>query len=201
MLKILSCALIGYLLGSLNPAALFALVKKENLRKKGTGNLGATNAMLILGKGYGTVTAIFDTLKSLAAAVISSSLFENLEMAGIIAAAFAVVGHVYPFYLNFRGGKGLASFGGLVLYFDPAAFLILFLLAIILMLITNYGVVAPLTGALLFPPFALLKSGSLAVFLLSLSAGAILVLKHIPNIKRAIKKEDTTVRDFFKNHL
>lgn len=105
MMNILICILIGYLLGSINPAALISRMKKTNLRDKGTGNLGATNTMLVLGKKYGAFVMAFDISKAFCAVKAAQMLFPALSISGLISGGAAVAGHVWPFYMKFKGGK------------------------------------------------------------------------------------------------
>ncbi len=198
MTEIILSSLIGYLIGSLSPSALLSKIKKENFRKQGTGNLGATNTMIILGKGYGAFVMMFDIFKAFASVMIAAAIFPEIRLAGLVSGVFAVIGHIFPFYLKFRGGKGLAAFGGLILSFDPLMFLALLILTLILMLLFNYGVAMPISAAVLFPVLAFLKTKNLAVFALTLAASALVIYKHIPNLKKALKKDDTTVRDYLK---
>lgn len=188
--------IIGYVIGSLSPSYLLSKIKGENLREKGTRNLGATNAAIILGKGYGAFVMLFDIFKAVLAAIVAGVVFKKTALASLVSGVFAVVGHIFPFYLKFSGGKGLATFGGLILSFDPTMFCILLIITLVLMFLFNYGVAMPLSASILFPILALLKTKSLAVFILTLSASLIVFIKHLPNLKRAINKEDTTARDY-----
>ena len=127
----MSCILsgiMGYLLGCLNPAALFAKAKKIDLRKKGTGNLGATNTTIVLGKKYGVIVMLFDIFKAYLAVKLAKVLFPKAALAWLFAGGAAVVGHIYPFYMRFKGGKGLACLGGAVLAISPSMFLVLILI-------------------------------------------------------------------------
>lgn len=193
--------LIGYLLGSLSPAALLSKLKKENLRQQGTGNLGATNTMLVLGKSYGFLVMLFDVLKAFAAVKIARLLFPALAVAGMLAGSATVVGHVFPFYLKFKGGKGLAAFVGLVLGVDPLLCVLLFLLALTLILIINYGVAMPITMAILFPFLYGLRSGSAEAFLIAAATSVLLICVHFGNIGKARRGEGLKVREYIKNDL
>lgn len=119
--------IIGYLLGCLSPAALISKIKRKNLRKNGTGNLGATNVMLNFGKRFGALVMLFDIFKAFAAYKLAELLFPSAAFVGIAAGFAAVVGHVFPFYMKFKGGKGLAAFAGMVLAYNPWLFLFLLL--------------------------------------------------------------------------
>lgn len=196
MTQIVLSSIIGYVIGSLSPSALLSKIKHKNFRKQGTGNLGATNTAIILGKGYGAFVMLFDIFKAAAASFLCAHLFPQLSLVPLVAGVFAVIGHVFPFYLRFRGGKGLATFGGLILSFDPVMFLILLALTLILMFVFNYGVAMPISASILFPILAFLKTRSIIVFALTSAASLLVFIKHLPNLKKAIKNQDHTVRDY-----
>ena len=120
MLKEVIIILLAYLIGSLSPSHFLAWLKGFNLRQKGTKNLGATNTLLILGKFYALIVALFDVGKGIFA-VYLAYYFGLSELFYYLAGTFAVLGHIFPFYLNFRGGKGAATSIGLIialLFFD-----------------------------------------------------------------------------------
>ncbi|MGM9681658.1 MAG: glycerol-3-phosphate acyltransferase [Eubacteriales bacterium] len=200
-MKILSCILIGYLLGSLNPAALLSKLKKKDLRKQGTGNLGATNTMLVLGKGYGALVMIFDIAKALVAVKLAHTLFPTMEVSGVIAGSAAVVGHIYPFYLKFKGGKGLAAFGGLVLGVDPFLFVILLVIAMALMFLLNYSVAMPMSAAVLFPILYGIRNGGFLSVIIVTTVSVLIICKHFSNIGKARRGEDLKIREYVKDHL
>lgn len=191
--------LIGYLLGTLSPSALLAKIKQLDLRNQGTQNLGASNTMLVMGKKYGALVMLFDIFKGFIASKLAKLLFPQLAAAQLLAGFSAVVGHIFPFYLEFKGGKGLAAFGGMVLAYDPLVFLFLLTLGIVLMLLTNASVAMPLSAGALFPVFSLIRSQSLTVFFLTAAAGILIVIKHWSNIGKARRGEDVNIRSFVKN--
>ena len=117
--------LIGYLFGTLNPAALLSKIKKKDLRRVGTNNLGATNVMLNFGKKYGALVLVLDMAKTVIACMIARLAFPSSHTATIVTGIGAILGHIFPFYMKFKGGKGLAAFAGLVFAFDPLVFLIM----------------------------------------------------------------------------
>ncbi|MGN0978833.1 MAG: glycerol-3-phosphate acyltransferase [Candidatus Avoscillospira sp.] len=198
VLRVLFCLLNGYLLGSLSPAALLARVKDVNLRTEGTGNLGATNTTLVLGKQYGVLVMVFDVGKAYLACKVASFLLPEWEMAILLAGAAAVVGHAFPFYMKFRGGKGVAAFGGMILAFDPWFFLILLINAVILMLIVNYGVVGPMSASALFPVMVGVRSRSILEALVCAVTGLLIMLKHWNVFERMRDGSETKVRDFIR---
>lgn len=198
-MEILICLIIGYLLGSLNPAALLSKVKKVNFREQGTGNLGASNTMILLGKGYGALVMLFDILKAFAASKLAKLLFPQLVLAGMIAGLAAVIGHVFPFYMRFQGGKGLAAFGGMVLAYKPWLFVALLTLGVILMAIVNHSFVMPMSAAVLFALYVAFTSGDFWATLIAIAASLIVIIKHWSNIGKAKRGEEAGVREVIRS--
>lgn len=198
-MKSLACLLIGYLLGTLSPAAFFSKTKHINFRENGTGNLGATNAMLLLGKGYGGLVMLLDMGKAYLACKIAQKLFPQLAMATLLAGSGAVVGHVYPFYMKFKGGKGFASFGGLVLAYDPGIFLVLLFTSCALMLIINYSVAMPMFTAAAFPILVFLQTQDLWLSAISVATGILIIIKHWSILGKIHQGEGIKVREFIRH--
>ena len=197
-MEIVLCLLLGYLLGCLNPAALFGKLKSIDLRQVGTKNLGASNVLLCVGKMSGFIVMAVDIAKGYLSTKIAKALFPLLSVAGLLAGIGAVLGHIFPFYLQFRGGKGLATFAGLVLAWDPWIFLVLLIISVAAVLIVNYAYAMPISGGFLFPIFAWLRSRSITVLLLSAISGALIVVKHWSNIARAHSGGEKPIRQYLK---
>ena len=104
--------LLWDILSLAQPSSLVGRVKKTDVRKSGTGNLGATNTMLVLGWGAGIFVMLFDLMKSFLSGKLAQYLFPGLSTAGMLACIGAMIGHCFPVFHRFRGGKGLATFGG-----------------------------------------------------------------------------------------
>lgn len=182
---------LGYLIGCINPAAWVGKKKNVDLKQEGTGNLGATNTALVLGKKAGYFVLIFDMLKSIFSYKVARLLFPKIAaVAGLLAGIGVLLGHCFPVTMGFVGGKGLASFGGLVLVHDPLLFAILLTLGIIMAFLMNYGVYLAVTATLLFPITSFLRRGDLTDLILTGIAGGLIFLMHIGNLKRAIRQED-----------
>lgn len=200
-MKILSCMILGYLLGCVNPAFIISKIKKKNIRETGTGNLGATNIMLNFGKGFGAFVMFFDIFKTILAVSIAEIIAPVISIAGLLAGSFAVLGHMFPFYLKFKGGKGLASFGGLVLALDQTLFLALLVLGLTLMFIVNYSYVMPFSAGALFPIAYMIRTDNVYVFIISAVIGGLIIYKHYPNREKALRGEDIRIREFFKSMI
>lgn len=197
----LVCVLIGYLLGCWNPAARLGKKKQVDLRQEGTKNLGASNVTLVLGKKYGFMVMVLDIFKAFLASRLARALFPKLALSGLLAGFGAVVGHVYPFHMKFRGGKGLAAFGGMVLAHDPMMFLMLLILTFVVMLIVDHSYIMPISAGFLFPVLAGIRSWNLGIFLVAAAAGALVVVKHWSNIAKAKEGRERGMRETFKELL
>lgn len=191
--------LIGsYLLGSISPSALISKIKKKDIRKHGTGNLGATNTMINFGRGWAAFVMLFDIFKAFLAVKLGHWLFADKALAAIAGGSLAVLGHVFPFYLKFKGGKGLAAYGGMILGLSPILFLILLTITVIAMFIVNYGVAMPMTAAVLFPILYGLHMHSVWAGVIAAAVSAVIAIKHFSNIGKALRGEDTPVREYVK---
>ena len=196
-MKALLCLLTGYLMGTINPADLFGKWKKVDLKTTGTKNLGASNATIVLGRGFGAVVMVFDIFKAYFAARVAKWVFPQLALAGFLAGFGAVLGHIFPFYLNFDGGKGLAAFGGLVAFYDPWLLLFYLTVGVGLMLLVNYSVFLPLFAAVTFPILVLVQTGDVGMFLVSAATAALIAWRHWENIGKIRRGEEKPVREVF----
>ena len=181
---------LGYLIGCISPSAWVGKKKNVNLKQEGTKNLGATNTALVLGKKAGYFVLFFDMLKSIFSYKIAKLLFPHLAYASLLAGIGTLVGHCFPVFMHFQGGKGLASFGGLVLAHDPAMFAVLLALGLGLAFLMDYGVYLAVSASVLFPIVSYLRSGSWQVFALTGIAGGFIFIMHLGNFGRALRQED-----------
>lgn len=193
--------LIGYFIGCINPASIFSKNKGVDLRHEGTGNLGTTNTVLVMGKSWGAMVLLIDIGKTVLSAKIAKWLFPKLIIAGMLASFGAILGHIYPYYMHFRGGKGLACFGGMVLETNPLIFLVLLSIGLVLAVIVNFGVALPVSAAILFPIAVGLVSRDLPAFLVSLAASAVILCVHRDNVAKACRGDDIRVRDWLRSQF
>ena len=202
MIKYIFTAFVGYLFGSLNPSAFLSKIKQKDLREVGTKNLGATNVTITFGKGFGAVVMAFDILKAFIPYKFFQFVFgSSAAYIGMVAGVAAVVGHIFPFYLGFRGGKGLASFGGLVLAYSPSLFFYMLLTALALMVIVNYSVAMPIYAGIVFPIAVAVREHSIFAFALVSFLSLLLIVKFLPNISKIKKGEEIKIRDYIKKHI
>lgn len=192
---------LGYGLGCLNPAYFIGKAKHMDIRGSGTGNPGTTNAFMTLGKGWGCFVLLFDMMKAFAAVRLCQWLFPALPLAGILAGCGAVIGHIFPFYLKFHGGKGIAGFGGFILSLDWRMFLFLLAVGCIMALVFNYGCSISFSAALLFPVLYAVKIHSPAAFCILLVCSGAIIYRHMENIRKIRNGEEMPIRAFLAEHI
>lgn len=194
-MQILICLILGYLIGAISPSALLSKLKHINMKEKGTGNLGASNALLVLGRGYGILVMVLDIFKAFLAGKIAQWLFPELVVAGFLAGLGAVIGHIYPFYLHFKGGKGLACFGGMVCFYNP--WLLLFYLTggVALMILANRSVFLPTFISITFPIIVLLQTGDWGLFAVAAVTSTLIIYAHRKNFGRVKRGEEAPMRE------
>lgn len=197
VVKILVAALTDYLLGSSNMAYYLGKIKGVNLREGGSGNLGTSNALVMLGFGAAALTFIHDTAKSVLAIWLVRTLFPDTAYIEYVAGVGSVLGHIFPFYLKFYGGKGFAAFLGMVLAIDWKFFLVLVVLIAVATLVTDYIVAGTFTTIVAYP-FFLACTGRFIPAAIVLLATLVIFWAHRVNIARLKKGEEIRFRSAFK---
>jgi len=175
---------MGYLIGCISPAAWLSKKKHVNLKEEGTGNLGATNTALVLGKAAGIFVMCFDIAKSFFSYKIARFLFPNLLVAGILACIGCIIGHCFPFTMGFHGGKGLASFVGMTLAMNFMLGIALLVLLAIITVVTDFISVGAMSLVIVMPIAYGFLQGSLTSVLIISIASLVMLWKHRENIVR-----------------
>lgn len=178
------CVLLGYLIGTVNPAYIISKIKGFDIRSRGSGNAGATNAFLTIGKGWGLLCALLDIFKGVVAFRLAKYLFPNLTYAGMLTGASCIMGHIFPVWLGFQGGKGLACVAGTVLAFHWKVFLILLVFEIVLALTVDYICVMAMSLAVIVPLVYGWMTRDIVGTLALVAVGLVLEYKHMDNIRR-----------------
>ena len=175
---------LSYLLGSSNMAKYIAAIKKVDLSAGGSGNPGASNAVILMGWSAGVLTALHDIGKSALAVILARLIFPDLPLIGAVAGVSAVLGHIYPFWLKFRGGKGFASYLGLTIALNWKFAIVVLLLVVVVTLITDYIVAATTTTIVIVPIGLGILTQSILLPLILLIASAVIAWKHRDNYVR-----------------
>ena len=185
-------AVAAYLLGSIPTGFLVAKAKGIDIRKTGSGNIGATNAMRVLGKPAGIFVLLMDAAKGYLACVFcylalfnSSLTHHQIENCIIIAGIFAVLGHNYTCWLKFKGGKGIATTAGVYLALAPWALLVALTVFILAILLTKYVSVGSIAAAIALPVTVwIMTPQNIFLGIVTTALGALAIYKHKPNIQR-----------------
>lgn len=178
------CILAGYIIGSFNPSYIIGMLKGKDIRFSGSGNAGASNALLHFGKVIGILCAICDILKACLVVWLCGYIFSDISSAGIIGGCACILGHIFPFYMGFKGGKGLACYGGLVLMFDWRVFLIFLSFELIVVFITDYICFVPITACVTFPIVYAVMTHDIVGAAFLFAVAPVMLYKHRINIKR-----------------
>jgi acyl phosphate:glycerol-3-phosphate acyltransferase len=180
----------GYVLGSVSFAVLVVRWKTgKDIRSVGSGNAGATNVLRAHGKALGLLVAFLDVAKG-AAAVVLVRLVTSDPRAAALAALAAILGHVFPIFYGFRGGKGVATAIGAFLVLAPVATLVCAGVFAAVVAITRYVSLGSVIGMTLLPAVAGLFRAPLPVVAAAAGAAVLIVFKHLENLKRLARGEE-----------
>lgn len=181
---VLLIMLISYIVGSLNLSYFLSKLRGYDIRQHGSGNAGASNVVIMMGKKMGLIVALVDIFKAFLVCTLAMKVFPDTIYIGPLAGTCAMLGHIFPFYMNFKGGKGLASLGGTILALDPKMFVVLLTIAIILAVVTNYICVVPMSISIVFAVIFGYTRRSLVSFLILMVAAVVINYRHLENIRR-----------------
>lgn len=184
----------GYLFGCVNMAYIISNSQGINIKKVGSNNAGASNVFLSVGKKFGVAVGAFDILKAFCAAELVAVLFPGKTEAAVIAGVMAVIGHIFPFWMKFSGGKGLAPFMGTVLFFNWKLFLVFAVLIAAITLITDYISIGTFTVVFLMPAYMIATKSSLTLIVIFTALFVLVIYKHKDNIERLMKGEEIGMR-------
>ena len=184
MWKYLLAILIGYLAGCFSTADTVGRVRHVNIHKSGTGNAGASNVTFILGWRMGLIVGFVDIMKGILATFLTIVVSHGNLIMGLLAGSACILGHMFPFYLKFKGGKGFATLIGVLFGFDWKFALLAVLFIFLITLTTDYIVLSTLTTTVLFPLRAYLRTSSLIALWIVLPVVVIMFFKHRTNLYR-----------------
>ena len=204
----LFCLAIGYLCGLFQTSYIIGRMHHTDIRKHGSGNAGTTNALRTFGKKAGALTLLGDLMKCVVAILITKILFkkdyaEILPLLSLYAAAGCILGHNFPFYLNFKGGKGIAASVGLVLAFDIKVFAICFIVFATIFFTTHYvsmgSIFAYLTALIMVIIFGQMGSYGMdaphtqELYRVMAALTILAIYRHRANISRLLKGTENKI--------
>jgi len=190
---IIFSSVIGYLIGSVNTSIIIGkLFFRTDVREHGSGNAGATNALRTLGKGAAAAVVAGDFIKGILACMIGRWVFgeinpgDGIYIGEYMAGLFAVVGHNWPVYFGFRGGKGVMTSFAVAVMFSPLSAAICLAGFIVVVAITRYVSLGSMVAAVIFPVMALAFGEPLVKILAGAALAALIIWRHKENIVRLV---------------
>jgi glycerol-3-phosphate acyltransferase PlsY len=198
ILKIVICLLLGYIFGCFSTGYVVGKMNKVDIRKYGSGNVGTTNALRTLGAKAGALTLIGDALKAVIPILLVRLVFfkglDYTELLTLYTGLGVVIGHNYPVWLKFKGGKGIAATGGVMAAFDPLIVPIALPLFILIVAITRYVSLGSLFVAVFFPIWIAIRyPGNLHMLIVTLVFMILAFIKHRSNIKRLLNGTENKI--------
>ena len=192
LIAYVSVAVIAYLLGSLNSAIIVSRYKfKQDIRSFGSGNAGLTNMHRVYGKDGAIWTLLGDIGKQIASVLIGALLMGR--WGAYLAGGFCMLGHIFPVYYNFKGGKGVLTAATMILIIDPAIFAVLFIVFALVLLITRYVSLSSIMAAFAYPAAISVAYSHVHIFEISfaLFVGALVIYMHRSNIYRIFNNQES----------
>lgn len=183
---------LAYFLGSVPVGILLAKMKGTDPRKVGSGNIGATNVMRAAGKTTGALTLIGDALKGFLPVAVALLLDEPKLIVAVVGLS-AFLGHLFPVFLKFRGGKGVATALGVYLGLDPFAVLIAVIIFVLITLKWRFVSLGSLVGVAIMPPLLYFLNAPGQYIYLVLLMGALIFIKHRDNIRRLLSGTESKI--------
>ena len=196
---------LGYMFGCFQTSYFISKkIINKDIRKMGSGNAGASNVTSEIGLKFGIITALIDIFKSYLPVklilIIFPSTNQQIELM-VLAGTAAILGHIFPFFMNFKGGKGIASYLGMLLGIDLQLGGIIFLCLCAIIIITNYIAIGSLSLYIAIPIIVFYcHNHSNVIIICSLVLLLVGILKHIINIKRIINGSELSLRAGFKKN-
>ena len=186
-------AIVAYLLGSI-PSGLWIgqYFFKKDIRQYGSGNLGSTNAFRVLGKKAGSLVLFCDIFKGFLAMILALTIFKQPDISPLLIASFAVIGHTFPIFASFKGGKAVATFAGMILAYQPLLLLYGLIIFLVLLAITRMvSLTAMVTITLGVFLSLLFNDWTLTLFALAIDI--FIIYRHRSNIQRILNGTENKV--------
>lgn len=214
IVKILLILIIGYLLGSLNTSIIVGKCYGIDIRKHGSGNAGMTNTLRTLGKVAAVLVILGDILKGVLSYLIGNIILDSttvdtvlenelltVGIGGMIGGIAAIVGHNWPIYFGFKGGKGILTSFSVVMMMDWKLGLLLLGIFLVVVLITRYVSLSSITACVVFPIAAYIKGNGIVFTVFSAMLAILAICRHSANIKRLINGTESKIGSKKKDNV
>jgi len=199
IIQTIIAGLIGYLFGSIQPAYFLSkVVGKMDIREHGSGNAGASNITTIMGLRYGVVVGLVDILKGIFAVLVVKWIYPYSPDLAYLSGIMAIIGHIFPFYMKFRGGKGVATLVGMMFGLNWKLGILFALLVALPALLTDYIVIGSFTSFIALPIVTYLLGYPIVFTLVSVCLTILCFYLHRANIQRIINKEELKISAVIK---
>jgi glycerol-3-phosphate acyltransferase PlsY len=182
----------AYLLGSVDFAVLVARAKGVDIYSVGSGNPGTANVLRTMGRGAAAAVMAGDLLKGVVAAAAGQLITGDIVI-GYAAGAAAVLGHCFPIWHRLKGGKGVATGAGMILWLAWPAFIVLVVVWVTVVALTRISSVASVIGSILVVPSLLLVQPPAAAYVITAAMAVLVFVRHLPNLRRLFRGEESTV--------
>ncbi|MBT2696420.1 glycerol-3-phosphate 1-O-acyltransferase PlsY [Bacillus sp. ISL-40] len=197
MVQIILVLVLAYLLGSIPSGLIIGKVfYKTDIRQHGSGNLGGTNTFRTLGVKAGMAVTLADILKGTLAA--SLPYLFHVDVNPLLAGVLAVIGHTYPIFAGFRGGKAVATSGGVVLFYAPYMFITVLVIFFISLYLSKYvslsSMIAGITAVLFAIITGIIREWDIPLLIVVFLLASFVIYRHRANIKRIINKTEPKIK-------
>jgi len=192
-LNIILPIMIGYLIGSIPFGVIAGKLRKIDIRKVGSGNIGATNIYRTFGTAPAIAVFILDLLKGALAVYIARAIFPTSPAIIVVSGIAAVIGHMYPVYIGFKGGKGSATGLGVLLGIAPDLFIIAMIYVAISIAVTRYVSVTSIGGVILLAVLMFTFHKPVEYSIAAIIVATLVIYKHLPNIKRLLSGTESKI--------
>lgn len=196
--------MIGYLFGCINGSQIVGKMKNIDIKNNGMKNAGATNTTVLLGWKFGVLVAFIDVFKATISLFVTAYLLQNYVVSYdlqilllYVNALFVVIGHNFPLTMSFKGGKGTASFFGILLYFDWKIAVIGLILLLLFAVVTNYFVTGTLVLYISFITYTAYTTGRGPIVVAFLLA-VLFMVKHMENFRRIMNNEEVKLSSLYR---
>jgi len=191
--------IIGYAFGCIQSAYFLSkMVGKMDIREHGSGNAGASNITAIMGWKYGFIVAFMDVLKGILAVLVVKWMYPNNPDLAYLSGMMAIIGHIFPFYLKFRGGKGVATLVGMMFGLNWKLGTFFLLLVVVPALLADYIVIGSFTTFTTLPIMTYISGYPIIFTLMSVCLTILVFYLHRANIQRIINKEELKISTVIK---
>ncbi len=191
---------LSYLIGNINPAIIVSKrTKGIDIRKINSKNAGTSNVTMSIGYRWGIFVGIMDILKGIVPVVIVRMIYPTMDVMWFLSGFSVIMGHIFPYYYNFKGGKGTATFGGVLIATMPLFAAVMFFVFFLILYITDYIALSTLAAIIITPivmmyyHFDIVSIGVMSLFSL------VSFYKHLENYKRIIARREVGIRKFNRN--